>query len=88
MSHLGLDKRTTVVYYTRMTQEMVLKTKEVTRVPVAKGNTRVSVTLDKELYETLLRRSRREERTLAGQIRHELKLALSQKKKADTDAGR
>ena len=44
--------------------------------PVKKGKTRVTVTLDKELYNKLNELADEESRTLSGQIRHELKMAL------------
>ena len=45
-------------------------------VAVAKGKTRVTVTLDGSLYSTIKKLSDEEGRSLSGQIRYELKKAL------------
>ena len=50
---------------------------EMTNVAVAKGKTRITVTLDADIYQELSKRAKNEHRTLSGQIRHELHKCIS-----------
>lgn len=43
---------------------------------VAKGKTRITITLDGPLYDMIKDRAAIESRTIAGQIRHELKKVM------------
>ena len=64
------------MYFLYMSLDELSFWKEMTGMPVKKGKTRVTVTLDKELYNKLNELADEESRTLSGQIRHELKMAL------------
>lgn len=64
-----------MVYLSAMHEDGLVG-QEVIPVAVAKGKTRVTVTLDGDLYDRLVELAERESRSLSGQIRHELKKSV------------